>query len=482
MRGADKLLLQVDGLPQLRRIALQAMATGKPVLVTVPADNPLRAAALHGLAVTVVEVPDRAEGIAASLRAGYHAAGDKSALMILPADLPELDSFDLATIIAAYLADPTAIHRGAAEDQPGHPVVLPKDLLPALAALTGDEGARGLIASQSHRIKLCALPGMHAVLDLDTPEDWVAWQHARTTQGALKDEHPLMVDPLAAALQRPDEAVLAVITSVIGPSYRGLGAMMCFFGDGTSAGGLTNGCVEADLARHARTVLDTGKVIRLRYGTGSPFFDIRLPCGGGLDITLYPAPNPQVLRDIARHKAKRAGFALRLAGGGTLTAQESQPTGWDADDFIVDQPPALQFMIFGEGAEATIFTRLVHAAGYTHHLITPSEATLAAALRSECQATLMTSTSVVTQFNAFDPRTAVVTFFHDHDLEISILNAAMSSSAFYIGAQGSQKVAANRIEVLRSMGVGCEPLKRLRGPIGLIQSSRDPKTLAQESI
>ena len=88
------------------------------------------------------------------------------------------------------------------------------------------------------------------IADLDTPEDWVAWQNARSAQLAVQDEHPSMADPLAAALRRPSDAVLAVITSVIGASYRSPGAMMCLFGDGTSAGGLTNGCIEGDLAQH----------------------------------------------------------------------------------------------------------------------------------------------------------------------------------------------------------------------------------------
>ncbi|MES2432467.1 MAG: NTP transferase domain-containing protein [Pseudomonadota bacterium] len=478
MRGADKLLLHVDGLPQLRRIALQAMATGSPVFVTVPFDNPLRAAALQDLAVTIVAVPDSARGLSASLRAGYRAAGESAALMILPADLPELDTADLSTLIAAYEADPAAIHRGSAGSRPGHPVVLPKDLLPALADLSGDQGARGLIEAEADRVKLCPLPGAHAVLDLDTPEDWVAWQNARKTQLTVQDEHPSMADPLAAALRRPADAVIAVITSVIGASYRSPGAMMCLFGDGTSAGGLTNGCIEGDLAQHARTALATGKVIRLRYGAGSPFFDIRLPCGGGLDVALYPRPDRHILADIVQKKARRAAFALRLSADGNLTVQDAQPTGWDGGDFIINQAPALRFLIFGEGPEATVFTRIVHAAGYAHHLVTPSEATLAATLRNGCKATLMTRDHVASLPNGFDTRTAVVTFFHDHHRELPILHAALNSPAFYVGAQGSRRVAANRIEALRSMGTGDTALTRLHGPIGLIPSSRDPRTLA----
>lgn len=482
MRGADKLLLQVDGLQQLRRIALQAMATGKHVFVTVPSDSPLRAAALRDLEVTIVAVHDSNKGISASLRAGYHAAGNGAALMILPADMPGLDTADLTSVIAAHNTDRAAIHRGSAGNRPGHPVVLPMDLLPGLAHLSGDQGARKLIDAQSHRVKLCPLPGDHAILDLDTPEEWVAWEKTRAGQSAVQEEHSSMADPLAAALRRPTDAVLTVITSVIGASYRSPGAMMCLFGDGTTAGGLTNGCIEGDLAQHARTALATDKVIRLRYGAGSPFLDIRLPCGGGLDVGLYPRPDPQVLADIAQKKARRAAFAIRLSGEGRLSVQDSQPTGWDGDDFIIDQTPALRFLIFGEGPEATVFTRLVHAAGYSHHLATSSKITLAATLRKGCQATLMTPDTVSSLSASSDTSTAVVSFFHDHHRELPILLAALSSSAFYIGAQGSRCVAAQRIEALQSMGADNTALTRLYGPIGLMPSSRDPTMLAMSVL
>ena len=46
MRGGDKMLEQVAGVPQLRRIVNAACATGAPVRVALPPDRPLRAAAI----------------------------------------------------------------------------------------------------------------------------------------------------------------------------------------------------------------------------------------------------------------------------------------------------------------------------------------------------------------------------------------------------------------------------------------------------
>ncbi|MBC7737102.1 MAG: NTP transferase domain-containing protein [Candidatus Saccharibacteria bacterium] len=470
MRGADKLLMPVDGTPQLRRIALQALMTGLPVQVTLRAEDASRRAALAGLDVAIVPVMDADEGMAASLRAGGALLAAGSALMVVPADMPEIGTQDLGTMIAAHLAAPDAILRGAAAGVAGHPVVIPADLVPGLGAMAGDSGARALIAGNAGRVTLVSLPGRRAVLDLDNPEDWSLWQAGRETVSQVT-LHPMMANPLTAALARPEAAVLAVITGVVGASYRSPGTMMCFFAGGPWAGSLTNGCIEGDLALHAAEALASGQPGRLRYGTGSPFFDIRLPCGGGLDVLLVPAPDGQVLADLACLVASRTAVALTIGPDGRIGLCPGRPTGWVGDSFVIDQRPGLRILIFGEGAEASVFTRLVQSAGYDHHLTTTSAVTAEAA--GGCHVTLGDGSGTVP---AIDPWTAVVTFYHDHDKELGILQQVLASPAFYVGAQGSRRVAETRTAKLRQMGVA--GLDRLRGPIGLIPSARDPQTLA----
>lgn len=177
MRGADKLLEQVEGMPLLRRQTARALETGAPVLVTLPPGRPARAMALEGLAVTAAVLADAAEGMAASIRHGAREAA--GALMILPADMPEIDTTDMRAVLAAHAADPQAILRGASGPTPGHPVLFPADLRSDLAALTGDEGARSVLVRHRDRVRLVPLPARHALTDLDTPEDWAAWRTAQ---------------------------------------------------------------------------------------------------------------------------------------------------------------------------------------------------------------------------------------------------------------------------------------------------------------
>ena len=66
-----------------------------------------------------------------------------------------------------------------------------------------------------------------------------------------------------------------------------------------------------------------------------------------------------------------------------------------------------------------------------------------------------------------DSRTAVVTLTHDPKLDDPALDRALRSQAFYIGALGSRKTHASRLDRLRAMGHGEDALTRIRGPVGL---------------
>ncbi|CAH2604957.1 Carbon monoxide dehydrogenase F protein [Rhodovastum atsumiense] len=66
-----------------------------------------------------------------------------------------------------------------------------------------------------------------------------------------------------------------------------------------------------------------------------------------------------------------------------------------------------------------------------------------------------------------DSRTAVVTLTHDPKLDDPALDRALRSEAFYIGALGSRKTHAARLERLRALGHDEAALARIHGPVGL---------------
>lgn len=289
--------------------------------------------------------------------------------------------------------------------------------------------------------------------------------------------HPSARDALTAAAAAGGPVVLAVITGIEGPAYRRVGSMMAFFGDGGHAGALSSGCIEADLALHARAAQADGTMRQVRYGTGSPFMDIRLPCGGGLDITLLPDPPPEVLARITALRAARQGFGILFSRDGALELTAPQPTGWTDAGFHLRVEPDLRFIVLGKGPEAAFFSGLVKASGYDHLLLSPEDQTLEIAEALGCQTRHITAPDLPPDLGV-DTRTAIALFFHDHEWEPPILRDALATPAFYIGAQGSRKVSDARQHTLELMGIPPAARQRIRGSIGLIPSVRDPKVLA----
>lgn len=183
MRGRDKLLEKIEGTPLLLRQVRVALSVGLPVLVTLPPNHGARAAALNDTACGALEtqpISDAACGISASLRAGAHwaTARQLSGLMVLLPDMPDVTTQDVEKIAALHAAHPRDVIRATnSEGQYGHPTLLPARLLPMLATLTGDTGAREVLKQET--IRACPLAGNRATTDLDTPEAWDAWRAAR---------------------------------------------------------------------------------------------------------------------------------------------------------------------------------------------------------------------------------------------------------------------------------------------------------------
>lgn len=178
MGDRDKLLEKVEGAPLLRTMATRALTTGAQVHVVLPTDRPDRSKALNDLPLALTKAHDAHLGMAHSLRAGIAALpATTSAAMILPADMPEITNEDMATMISAHQANPNQILRAtSATGKPGHPVVFPAAFFPDLSSLSGDHGARLVLATHSDMVSLIPLPNDHALTDLDTPEDWATWR------------------------------------------------------------------------------------------------------------------------------------------------------------------------------------------------------------------------------------------------------------------------------------------------------------------
>lgn len=77
-----------------------------------------------------------------------------------------------------------------------------------------------------------------------------------------------------------------------------------------------------------------------------------------------------------------------------------------------------------------------------------------------------------------DARTAVVTLTHDPKLDDPALVAALAAPVFYVGALGSRRTHARRVERLAIGGLAPSALERIRAPVGLDLGARTPGEIA----
>jgi xanthine dehydrogenase accessory factor len=77
-----------------------------------------------------------------------------------------------------------------------------------------------------------------------------------------------------------------------------------------------------------------------------------------------------------------------------------------------------------------------------------------------------------------DTRTALVTLTHDPKIDDPALQAALQSDVFFIGALGSKKTHASRLERLTAAGFGPDDLARIHGPVGLAIGAKSPAEIS----
>lgn len=241
-----------------------------------------------------------------------------------------------------------------------------------------------------------------------------------------------------------DGVGLCTIVGIDGSFSRRLGAQLAVHTDGAITGSLADGCLEKQLASEVAAA--TEPVVK-RFGAGSELIDFRLPCGSGLDLLIDPSPDRAACRAAVEQLARREAAALALPA-------EALPQR----DYI----PALRLQLFGEGPELEALAALAAASG----------------LEVEAQGKDALSLGRRPQGLTADPWTAIVLLFHDHEWEQAILEWALGTPAFFIGAQGGFEARRGRSERLAAAGTPPDQLARIRSPVGVIARSREPGVLA----
>lgn len=293
----------------------------------------------------------------------------------------------------------------------------------------------------------------------------------------LSGEHAEdVLGQVLAWMQSDTATALVIITSTEGGAVRAQGALLGVSPSET-IGYISGGCIDADVALQARAAIDEGRSRALRYGAGSPFVDLPLPCGGAIDVLIIPAPDRGVLLEAYERLIVRKPVDLIVSPAGNVRVRSASARA-DKRDYVFSYTPKLRMRIAGRGADALALAKICTAAGYGTRLQLVDEDDIRAAKAAGLQTVEPLTTPASTEDSIDDPWTAFVLLFHDRDWEIPLLKQALAGPAFYIGAVGSKRTHSSRCEALLEAGLAAEDIQRVRGPIGLVPSLRDASMLA----
>jgi len=186
--GRPKQLAELDGRPLLAHVLAAVDAA--------PVDRVV--VALGGAADAVLEQVDlgRAEplvvdgwaaGMGHVLASTLAKAGDDwEAVVVLLGDQPLVPGGAVARVVEAWRAGAGPVVTATYGGRPGHPRLFDRGLLPELLRLTGDTGARDLLATHPDRVHRVEVGDLGSDADIDVEADLVRVGHLLTTTNRRK--------------------------------------------------------------------------------------------------------------------------------------------------------------------------------------------------------------------------------------------------------------------------------------------------------
>jgi xanthine dehydrogenase accessory factor len=149
----------------------------------------------------------------------------------------------------------------------------------------------------------------------------------------------------------------------------------------------------------------------------------------------------------------------------------------DSRTFVAIHNPPLRLIIVGAVHIAQALVPMARIAGYDPTLIDPREA-FGSDSRFPGETILHDWPDEAVKTLGLDTRTALVLLTHDPKLDDPALEHALRANCFYIGALGSKRTHAKRLERLTASGFTEAEIAQIHGPIGLDIGAAGPAEIA----
>jgi len=333
------------------------------------------------------------------------------------------------------------------------------------------------------------------------------------------------------AFERKEKVALATLITRVGSAPRGVGAKYLVREDGTSAGSIGGGCIEAEVWQEAKDVIQNGKggVLHFRL-TAEQLAQGGLICGGDIEIFLEPLEEHflKVFQEIVKIKQKGGAAILAtlisvddqfqkgvetkllirtsgervgsLMGGEEIDKRilaerdvllkEGKPKILSIDSERSDSPwKKMEVLLEPIVSEPVVY---IFGAGHVSQQIAPlakmisfkvvviDDREVFANQERFPQADEVIVSDFETCFDRLniDGSSYVVIVTRGHLYDGYVLEQAVKTNACYIGMIGSRKKIHILFQNLIKKGIPKETLEKVYAPIGLDINSETPEEIA----
>ncbi len=284
------------------------------------------------------------------------------------------------------------------------------------------------------------------------------------------------------AWRRAGHAVqLVTVASTWGSSPRPPGSMAVVRDDGAVAGSVSGGCIERQLAEARSAPTRTGGSVAARIDIEALTVGdddarrVGLTCGGRLELVFEeiddPAPFERILDalDARRRTVRTLDVDARRAG--LADAGPSDAFAWDGRTLRRPFGPGWRVLLVGAGELSKHVARFCLALDFEVIACEP-RAPFRADFDVAGVALLDELPDDAVAAHASDERSAVLALTHEPTLDDLALEQALGAACFHVGALGSRRSHAKRVERLSAQGVPPAALARISAPVGLDIGSR----------
>ncbi|MFY9211164.1 MAG: XdhC family protein [Aestuariivita sp.] len=287
-------------------------------------------------------------------------------------------------------------------------------------------------------------------------------------------------------------ATLATVVQTWGSAPRRVGAQLAISGDGEIEGSVSGGCVEGAVIVEALEALEEGASRMLEFGVSDEdAFAVGLACGGTIRVLVEPigsVMSEALLTELVAARAARDPVAYevnvetgsrRLVREGHQQRMRMDRSGFEEGSalFVAVHNPPLRLIVVGAVHIAQALVPMARIAGYDPVLIDPREV-FGSSDRFPGEEIRLDWPDEAVAALGLDARTALVLLTHDPKLDDPALESALRADVFYIGALGSGRTHAKRVERLTAAGFSAQEIARIHGPVGLDIGAAGPAEIA----